>query len=819
MRLDYLYSTVNYFVIVESLDSHSKKVRKDKYVFEENIKIYEPYMDKIIYLKIDNLPFGSSEPWKNENYQKNYCENGFKLIPNLNDNDWILFSDVDEIPNKDLVKNLLYYTGVRGVRFDHKLFYYNVNVLQNQIWGGTVGVQKKCFISMMNMRSNRCNNELISFHNGGWHYSYMGGAEKVFTKMQSYAESDDNINHSSLENIRNAINTTKDILGRTDNMFIKNIVDINVEGMAPSNMNKMLQLYPYLLKVSLAVESTGVNVSYVCLIYKSTKWLQFVYDQVMKFTNLENNEFFFVANDAHPNVLKYLKDKNMPHYIYNGTEEQQKEWYINNVYRAYNYGGKMAKGKYIVFINSDMAFTPSWDKKLLESITDNTCVVSRLVERGILRSGTYGIEKNFGDNYDNYRESEFIKYAVEIGKNELKDQGLFMPLLIKKEHLEKVGYYPEGNIIVGSDLFNPVYAKLGEHNLISGDNVLMMKLKSIGVNHKTHFDSIVYHFQQGEMLEPVDSIIDNKSGWLINDCLTCIPGTKTFWHFLLDNIDSLMDKTGGYTNFETLPGKIENEFKKSKPKYIIRNATYFRKLNIDGVYTISILQDNQSKHAGLFAMQKDVLKHSNLVICNSKYIYEDYKDYIVGDYKIIPLGVDFDVFKPCGLRDERVLPNSIVYIGSSMVFPKGFDRLLKIMKEMIECNFCLIMKDEYSYKDLPDELKGRVVIFNSITEKEIVPIINSCVMSVCTSYMETQHLSGIECAACSKPMVATNVGWYNDLSHDMRWGRLSNDSNFVDDIRYVMNHLDEYNPRECLKDNGYDLESCRRSWVEIVGSI
>ena len=43
-----------------------------------------------------------------------------------------------------------------------------------------------------------------------------------------------------------------------------------------------------------------------------------------------------------------------------------------------------------------------------------------------------------------------------------------------------------------------------------------------------------------------------KVGWLINDCLTTIPGTKTFWHDLLDWIPNLEDKTLGYTSFLTL---------------------------------------------------------------------------------------------------------------------------------------------------------------------------------------------------------------------------------------------------------------------------
>ena len=245
------------------------------------------------------------------------------------------------------------------------------------------------------------------------------------------------------------------------------------------------------------------KVSYVCLIYKSSKWLKFIYEQFHKHTKLnEGDEFYFVANDAYPEVLDYLnKNPHIKHYIHENTEEQKKEWYINNVYRAWNTAAKKANGDYIVFLNSDFAFSPNWETNLFRHINNNTCVCSRLVERGILRSGTYGIERNFGNNHSDYNQQAFLNYVNEIAVNKIEKGGLFMPLLIKKKHLEMVGYYPEGNIRKDSkDIFKPIIAKKGEQ-LISGDVVLMEKLRRINVHHHTVFDSIVYHFQEGEMRE------------------------------------------------------------------------------------------------------------------------------------------------------------------------------------------------------------------------------------------------------------------------------------------------------------------------------
>lgn len=198
--------------------------------------------------------------------------------------------------------------------------------------------------------------------------------------------------------------------------------------------------------------------SIVCLVYKSVEWLKFVYEQVYKYTDMTDKEFFFVANDANPTVLSYLSENYIPHYIFTNTSQQQQEWYVNSVYRAYNFAASKAQGDFVVFINSDMAFTPGWLDNLWQAYNGDNCVTSRLVESGKLRSGQYGVEKDFGRDYSSYRESEFQHYAHDLAEFKLLDGGLFMPLLIRKEHFEQVGGYPEGQVVLGSDFYNPVIA-------------------------------------------------------------------------------------------------------------------------------------------------------------------------------------------------------------------------------------------------------------------------------------------------------------------------------------------------------------------------
>jgi hypothetical protein len=58
------------------------------------------------------------------------------------------------------------------------------------------------------------------------------------------------------------------------------------------------------------------------------------------------------------------------------------------------------------------------------------------------------------------------------------------------------------------------------------------------------------------------------------------------------------------------------------PHYIIRNGTYFRKINTD-IKQISLIQDIQ-KDTNLLDLQLEVILNSNIVVFNTNYIYNKY---------------------------------------------------------------------------------------------------------------------------------------------------------------------------------------------------
>lgn len=311
----------------------------------------------------------------------------------------------------------------------------------------------------------------------------------------------------------------------------------------------------------------------------------------------------------------------------------------------------------------------------------------------------------------------------------------------------------------------------------------------------------------------------DKSGWLVNDCLTCIPGTKTFWHDLLGWFPNLEDKTNGYTHYNGLAATIEHKYNTSenKPYYLIRNGTYFRHMNIP-IKQVSLIQDIQP--GSLFANQCSVINNSTVTVFNTHYVYNKYKPHVNPDsvVKIIPLGVNFNFFKPIADKHPDVLPNSVIFIGSSQVYPKGFDVMTKIIAEMTDTNFCLVMKDNFSINNIQSCDRNRVKVFNRVNRETVRLLINSCVCGVCTSYEETQHLSGLECGACNIPMVATNIGFYSDCKDDTEWGCISTKEYFTEKIRYVMNNLGEFSPRKYLIDK-YSTDVCEQSWISLINDL
>ena len=211
LRLNILDKFVDYFVIVESIFTHRGEKRNLKF----NINKFKKFESKIIYLVYDQEPSQiekivskDTEDEKSrkyimnalfrENAQRNFIN---RALNNLDNEDVILVSDVDEIPN------------LKGINFEEKkskiilfkqdMLYYKFNLkLPNLAWTGTKACKKKYFKSAQWLRNVKdrkypfyrvdtyfsekkyINCEFIE--NGGWHFTNIKTANQIKQKLESY---------------------------------------------------------------------------------------------------------------------------------------------------------------------------------------------------------------------------------------------------------------------------------------------------------------------------------------------------------------------------------------------------------------------------------------------------------------------------------------------------------------------------------------------------------------------------------------------------------------------------------------------------------
>ena len=75
-------------------------------------------------------------------------ENLNRGLKNINENDLILISDLDEIPNLNNLSSSKINNNI--LIFEQDLFYYKFNLLyRNFVWHGTKGIKKEFYISTM----------------------------------------------------------------------------------------------------------------------------------------------------------------------------------------------------------------------------------------------------------------------------------------------------------------------------------------------------------------------------------------------------------------------------------------------------------------------------------------------------------------------------------------------------------------------------------------------------------------------------------------------------------------------------------------------
>jgi glycosyltransferase involved in cell wall biosynthesis len=551
------------------------------------------------------------------------------------------------------------------------------------------------------------------------------------------------------------------------------------------------------------------KVTIFSLIYKDVDWLKFMYGQFLKYTPLDGVEFYFIANDASEEVIQYMEDNYIPYYDFRNTPSHLKEHYINNVYRAYNFGVTKARGHYVLMLNSDMAFSEGWLNALLDKSDEGLCVASRLVEQGKLSTGEFGIEKNFGNSWESFDEVGFQEYARLIKDTRVEFGGLYMPLLVRKSDFERVGGYPEGNIVPGSDVFSPEIA-LPNTNVVSGDTAFIEKLESIGVKHVTAFDSIVYHFQEGEKRAIGGGSQDQNKYCevaICNNRIQGINGEKVLWGYLADFPNTLpldFDVVGGKTpdSFERHISQLELD-----PLLVLQNATFIPRF-FSTRRTLMYLQDNLRAMGTPSAQQEINLSKAETLVTNTIDTAYSYPEF---DFEICPVGVDASLFYPCDKKEMR-MKHSIdlnkkvgIFVGA-LDEVKGWSEVLNIINQEDELSWIVVTKydDHLSHPNIR--------FFSKQTQNSLVELLNCADFFVLGSPVETQCLAAIEAAFCNVPVVMKSVGIFSSFTNEELEvvGCIGDDLH--KGVRDVLEKQGEFTPRDVMLSKGLSLDSTSKRW-------
>lgn len=557
--------------------------------------------------------------------------------------------------------------------------------------------------------------------------------------------------------------------------------------------------------------------SIICLIYKSNEWLDFVYEQVIKYTNFDDTEFFFIANNASDEVKQHLKDNYIPHYNYKSTKQQESEWYINNVYRWYNFWAEKAKWEFLIFINSDMAFSPNWLENLVSKYNWKNCIASRLIESWRFFTWKHWLEKNFWNEFFNYKEKEFINFIEEYKeKNIEKDWWLYMPLLINKKDFFDVWKYPEWNIKEWSDLYNPIIAKKDEKRSFTWDEALIEKLRIKWIEHITSFDSIVYHFQAWELSYKELNDVERKINICIyNDLVQWIMWEKVLWNYLIEKlpwniywIDKKIIWNSWNFEFEANKYLMTNY---PNTDLIIGNATFINKME-NSIPTILYLQDDIRKMWQNTILQEENLKSSDLIVTNSIYTKKSYSEY---NSEVIPIWLDnklFNIKNKEKLRKKYNIPEWIVWIFIwSLLESKWWHEIEDIIKNNNKIkHWIIVSKYEEKLK-----LKN-ISFYKKVSQEKLSELINCANFFILWSKVETQCLAALEAALCNIPVIMRDIWIFKEFSIKEKnqiwefWEDLNQG------IEKFINNNKKYNPRKIIMNKRLDIDSMIEKWIELI---
>lgn len=573
------------------------------------------------------------------------------------------------------------------------------------------------------------------------------------------------------------------------------------------------------------------KVTVVSLIYASITWLEFQYSELLRIQKdmpMGEVEILFIANDATPEVLAYLRENDIP-FVEVSTKLSPEEWFINSVYRAYNKAVEVAQGEYVLLVNSDMAYAPGALATLMREASPDVFLAGRLVELGIMPTGKFGIEKDFGSRPKKYRRQEFAKYAMKISERASREGGLYMPLLVNRTKFLEIGGYPEGNLRDGTlaaylQAGEATYAVQGEPS-VPGDVSLIAKASQAGITHRTVFDSITYHFQAGERRDENRSSSAASGLAVVNDSLVGINGEPVLWgqlsqrlaHQGIRVLNASVGFPNGLAQALSLPARlfVKSQWKLrrgTKPRVILANATY--QIPLSGPWRKLFVRQDMPTTAGYKLLQRLAIKTADQVIANDA----EYVASTAGlrtQWRLVPLAEMWWPRPAAREVPEGASVNPKVLFVGAFNETKGWFRLRELITETPTVEWTLVSKySEDSPRLGPDQL-SRVRILRKLSAQELKDEYLRADAVVMSSPYETQNLVSLEACSQGTPVLTTPTGFLGSFGcgrHE--FGIVSDD--LRDGLAELVSNLGTFNPRKFVEEFDLVSEAGWQRWTDLL---
>jgi beta-1,4-mannosyl-glycoprotein beta-1,4-N-acetylglucosaminyltransferase len=237
LRLRELSAVVDRFVLVEATRTHSN--RPKPLVYAENRDRFRAFADRIVHVVVDDAP-DTSDAWAIEKFQR---DGVLRDLAGCRADDVILLSDVDEIPSPDKVleasrrlrrprtaPSRLMHAALRSRWVRHPLrpllkrHHPSLIVFEMTPYVGYLNLRcrdTRCYGTRATLRRDLTRpRELRGLHgrvvrDGGWHFSSMGGVDRVREKLGAFAHREyDTPEFSDSERLTRVLEHGEDLYGR-----------------------------------------------------------------------------------------------------------------------------------------------------------------------------------------------------------------------------------------------------------------------------------------------------------------------------------------------------------------------------------------------------------------------------------------------------------------------------------------------------------------------------------------------------------------------------------------------------------------------------